>query len=158
MRLLFAIVALSASGSGVLAATSADPRVALVSNLYAAYAWEALDADGKRESFNQEKKAVLEAYVTPALAALLLRDRQCVARSHEICHLDFLPMWDSQDPDQAKYRVVGLTYAGSVGVQVTYANDGRHDLQYYFAQVAGEWRIDDIRGKKWSLRKLLSAK
>lgn len=39
------------------------------------------------------------------LVELWLRDRVCVAKTREVCRLDFSPVWDSQDPAGEKVRI-----------------------------------------------------
>lgn len=84
-----------------------DARLAVVERLYQDYAWETGPGISKRTPFLNEKSVVLSKYLTKSLSRLLLEDRKCSERTREICRLDFSPIWNSQDPEGAKFRVVG---------------------------------------------------
>lgn len=73
---------------------------AAVARLYQDFAAEAVidTQDYSIEGLFGRPKATLARYLDDRLVALVLDDRACSARTHEVCNLDFSPMWDSQDP------------------------------------------------------------
>jgi hypothetical protein len=107
-RAFIATVLATASGSATagLAATGhgsdAEPPDGVVRRLYRDFAWEAVfsdnDADRKWVGLLQQPRRVLQRYFTPKLAGLLVNDARCARKSGEICRIDFLPIWASQDP------------------------------------------------------------
>ncbi|MRV76139.1 hypothetical protein GJ700_30970 [Duganella sp. FT92W] len=119
------------------------PQVALVSNLYQTFAYEAvLEAPDARGMIDQPR-AVLLRYFTPELAELLLRDRACVAKTREICRLDFLPLWGNQDPDGASVQVGQGASPTSVIASLRFAGTSSR-LTYTLIQTTRGWRIADI--------------
>jgi hypothetical protein len=141
--------------------TKVPPGIALIRRLYADYACEAvLDfCDPAHELLDQPRR-VLERYFDSTLARLWVADRACETRTHEICKIDFLPMWASQDPTGTMVGVV----AGkdSTEVRVELRNFGAPEprvLLYSLTRTPSGWRIHDITSEKeWSLRALLSGK
>jgi hypothetical protein len=166
MKALFygsAAILFAASPFGAAHTQSAKvpPSLALVRALYAQYACEAvLDyCDGDHELLDQPRR-VLERYFDSTLAALWVADRACEARTHEICRIDFLPMWNSQDPTGTMVTV--LPGQDSTQVRVELRNFGASEprvLVYSLTRTSRGWRIHDIAfGKEWSLIALLSGK
>jgi len=137
------------------------PGVALVRRLYADYACEAvLDYCDSTHELIDQPRPVLERYFDSSLASLWIADRVCEARTHEICKIDFMPMWNSQDATGTTVRV--LAGKDSTQVRVELWNVGAQEprvLSYFVTRTARGWRIHDIAfGKEWSLVTLLSAK
>lgn len=132
-----------------------DARSAVVERLYNDFAWEAGPLQAHRTVFVNEERPVLERYLTPALTSLLLRDSTCAKRTHEICQLDFSPVWNSQDPEGTTFKVAGPGPGDTVAVTLKSPNDRPQVVTYDLKQVAAGWRIDNIRTKEWSLRKIL---
>jgi len=147
--------------SGALAAQAAPVRT--VERLYRAFAWEAIfsaGTAGRTPGFTDQSRAALENYLTPDLAQLIVADRECAARSHEICKLDYLPLWDSQDPLVSDLTI--LATRDSTAVEVEYrTGDGTHTVKitYHLMTTPLGWRIADIlyRGGR-SLKAELSAR
>jgi hypothetical protein len=104
-RSLFLLLLFIASTASVLAAD--DPSVALVKQLYREFAWEAVltDPDPAMVGFMDQPRSELERFLTTKLAAELRRDREEVARTGEVGRLDFLPLWDSQDPSFVEVQI-----------------------------------------------------
>jgi hypothetical protein len=131
----------------------------VVSQLYNDFAWEATGGDNGPGSspFVDQPRTVLLRYLTPDLAALLLRDRACVRRSSEICRLDFVPLWASQDPDAADVSFTQPT--GQPAIVIAHIRDHAGTvtkITYRFKQIATGWRIADIHyGSGHTLRGLL---
>ncbi|MCP5197525.1 MAG: hypothetical protein H6974_12210 [Gammaproteobacteria bacterium] len=88
---------------------------------------------------------------------LILADRECQQRTQELCNLDFVPMWASQDPAAANLRVKLGTKPNEVLVQFNRSLNDRKLIEIYYEmeQVAGSWLIADIRTSEWSLVELL---
>ncbi len=93
----------------------------------------------------EESDAVLRQYFDDELASLIRKDRECEARTHEICALDFDVIWDSQDPAGSHGLTVAPPDASHV-VRVTFlTSDGaKLALDYRMVQTSRGWRIADI--------------
>jgi hypothetical protein len=134
-----------------------DARLAVVERLYQDYAWETGPRISKRTPFLNEKSSVLTKYLTQSLARLLLEDRKCAERTREICQLDFSPIWNSQDPEGAKFRVVGIGPGNAISVSIVYPGQKSFTLAFDVVHTDDGWRINDIHSPapEWSLRKIL---
>lgn len=148
---LFMLTALS------YAYAAEDARLDVVERLYQNYAWEAQPSISKRTAFLDESSSVLEKYLTTSLSRLLLMDRKCVKRTREICQLDFLPLWNSQDPEGATFRIMNISPSNTASVAITYPGQKPQTLAFDLVQTDAGWRINNIRSQtpKWSLRKIL---
>lgn len=137
-----------------------DARLAVVERLYQDYAWETGPGISKRTPFLNEKSSVLTKYLTKPLSRLLLEDRKCSERTREICQLDFSPIWNSQDPEGTKFRVIGIGPDNAVAVSIVYPGQRSVTLAFDVVQTEDGWRINDIHSPspEWSLRKILSKK
>ncbi len=145
----------------VLSAHAAeDARLAVVERLYQDYAWETGPGVSKRTPFLNEKSSVLSKYLTKSLSRLLLEDRKCSERTREICKLDFSPIWNSQDPEGTKFRVMSIGPDNAVAVSIVYPGQRSVTLALDVVQTEEGWRINDIHSSspEWSLRKILSKK
>lgn len=145
----------------VLSAHAAeDARLAVVERLYQDYAWETAPGISKRTPFLNEKSSVLTKYLTKSLSRLMLDDRKCSERTREICNLDFSPIWNSQDPEGTKFRVMGVGPDNAVAVSIVYPGQRSVTLALDVVQTEEGWRINDIHSSspEWSLRKVLSKK
>lgn len=156
VKTAFAFVLALAACSTALA--SEDARLVVVERLYQDYAWETGHEQTKRETFFNERRAVLERYLTRSLANLVVEDQECSRRTREICQLDFSPIWDSQDPEGAKFRILSARPDNVVVVNVSYPGRKPRSVMYYLTKTDLGWRIDDIRTSKWSLRIALKVK
>ncbi len=137
-----------------------DARLAVVKRLYQDYAWETEPGVSKRTPFFSDKSSVLNRYLTQSLSRLVLEDQQCSERTGGICNLDFEPMWNSQDPEGAKFRFVGIGQSNSIAVEIAYPGQRSVTLAFDVVNTRDGWRINDIRSPmpKWSLRNILSGK
>ncbi len=135
-----------------------DARLAVVERLYRDYAWETGPSISKRTPFLNEKSIVLTKYLTQSLSRLFLEDRKCSERTREICRLDFSPIWNSQDPEGANFRVLGNGPGSPISVSIVYPGQRSFTLSFDVVQTEEGWRINDIRSPapEWSLRKILS--
>lgn len=143
-------------------AQRAPGAVSIVAQLYRDFAWEAVveEPHWHGHELVDQPRAVLLRYFDERLTNLLLADRACNARTHGICKLDFLFMWDSQDPAATELKVLPTSDSGVVRVTFRYPNGGKSVyLKYKLVRTASGWRIDDIvNGSQWALRALLTGK
>ena len=134
-----------------LAATPALPSdagaQAVVAQLYRDFAWEAVvdKPEWPGHSLLEQPRQVLARYFDENLAALILKDRSCVAKTHEICRLDFSPMWASQDPGASELKVSPTKDPGVVAVKFRYPGNGSIiELSYRMSKTRIGWRVHDI--------------
>ncbi|MEO8803741.1 MAG: hypothetical protein ABI304_12905 [Rudaea sp.] len=159
--LAIALACLLALGSGVgFARQSKAVRadVTVVHALYDEFAGEAVLEDPETQKpLLDQSRVVLLRYFTPELSALILRDRECAARTREVCNLDFLPIWDSQDPMGATVKMAGEPAVGKVRATIRYANGEKRILIFRLAQTSVGWRIADViyAGDKPTLAQIL---
>jgi len=138
--------------AGPLLSAEPDARVAHVARLYRDFAWEVVVARPVAAGFMDQPRAVLERYLTPELAGLVLEDRACAVRTREVCRIEAAPLWGSSDPGATDLEV---TAAGGndVLVRFTYpGTDRKIALIHHLAPAGNRWRIDDIRQGSWSLK------
>ncbi|HVR39766.1 MAG TPA: DUF3828 domain-containing protein [Thermoanaerobaculia bacterium] len=156
---LFAIALLTLALA--LSASAATP-IDTVAQLYRVSAWEAIftEPDWTEQQLIDQPAAVLQKYFDEQLSKLILRDRECVAKTQEICRLDFDPIWDSQDPGAEDLKVLPGPRPNTVKVEFLYPGDGEKiQLVYRMTKTPKGWRISDIEYKGGlSLLKILSAK
>ena len=128
---------------GGQAAVAQPPPSAIVSRLYHDFsAGAAANASGAAD-FIDQPRTVLQRYLTPALAALLRRDRRCAAATRSVCRLDFMPLWDSQDAPAGPVRVRAGAGRGIVDVRIG-AGAQPTLLRYHLVSTRAGWRICDI--------------
>jgi len=141
------------------AAVKPTPQVAAVSKLYEAFAYEAVVDFPVAPGFIDESKEVLLRYITPELYELIHRDRVCTITKHEICRLDFVPLWGNQDP-------IGTTVSFEPGESrnTVVANlrigSNSSKLIYSLVQTKDGWRVDNITYEEWhaNLKQMLGSK
>lgn len=130
-----------------LAAQGPDATpVRVVAGLYHDFAWEAvIDEPNDFPALTQLPRPAFERYLTPDLARLILNDEACMARTHEICKLDFNPVWASQDPGGvSELKVSASAERDAVLVTMRYPDGSVTSLTYRMQLVRGNWRIADI--------------
>ena len=124
---------------------AAESPVGAVNHLYHDFAWEAVGAPSSKHGLAQQPKAILLRYFTPQLSAALAADAECAARTQEICALDFLPLWASQDPAATNLQVTPGAQSGQVKVRYIYPPTGAVVvLRYRLLQTKAGWRVSDI--------------
>lgn len=157
MRVPAAILAMLITGAANAAAEPGS-AVETVERLYHDYAWEAV-VQGPRAEQLRLMEAPLETlrrYFTGSLATLLVKDRECAARTKEICRLDFEPIWGSQDPATTELSIVPGRDPSSVRVSFSYPGQAqRIELTYTLVNEPAGWRISNITGSDWNLRNIL---
>ncbi len=149
MRRLTALlaVALVAGPQGKPRAPSQPGPDSVIAQLYRDFAWEAvLDvSSASSQALIDQPRPVLRRYFDDRLTALILQDRACAARTHEICRLDFDPLWASQDPDGAHgVKVQSPDSLNVVRVALRYTNGYEVALGYRMSRTKEGWRIADI--------------
>lgn len=157
------LFAMAAVGPRAATAKGAEGGVPVVAQLYKDFGWQAIV--GTQDIFGptlaRQNKAVLDRYFDPTLTSLLVRDAQCAARSHEICRLDFDPLFASQD-SRATELAIGLLGPGEVAVEFKYpSHQEKVRLEFRLTLIDGQWKIKDIiyrNLKGASLRKILENK
>jgi len=139
-----------------------SPGLDIVARLYRDYAWEAVVENPVWHGHEllDQPRGVLSRYFDDGLVRLWLADRACEARTHEICRIDFVPMWDSQDPSGSFVDITPTDDSTLVQVELhhPFHPEPRH-LNYRMVKTTSGWRIHDISlPGKWSLVDLLSKK
>lgn len=162
---ILAFTLFATSPAACLAAPPASEQadVAVVAKLYKDFAWQALgsmqDLFGK--PLQQQSESVLRQYFDPGLAALFLRERECVSRRREVCNMDFDPLFASQDAAATDFSIQ-RTGIGKVSVTFTYPSNGEKlKLDFLVKQAGKTWRIHDVvytNLQSASLKTLLSTK
>lgn len=113
---------------------------------------------GKEIAFDDDK--TLNRYFTPELAALFLRNEECVKRTREVCNLDMDPIFDAQDYDDSSLNLEVKEIGSKESIlrfSVAFTNLGRRTLVYEMSKTKSGWRIGDIvYPSKHRLTELLS--
>lgn len=136
-----------------------SPPIAVVTNLYREFAFEAVLEEPVVAGFaGQDKKGLLR-HLTPELTDLLLNDNHCATTTREICRLDFAPLWASQDPSGSTIGIQSSTAPDTVVVRIRQGNHSSK-IHYHLTKTQAGWKIQDISYGKGrdSLKKLLSRK
>lgn len=130
--------------------------------MYSDFACEAVleepECAPEHQLLDQPKK-VLTRYFDDRLASLLVADRECEARTHGICNMDFSPVWDSQDWSGTYVVIRAASDSNHVDARLRLSRNTVRALRYTLVRTPAGWRIHDIGApKKWSLVKSLSGK
>jgi hypothetical protein len=151
--LLLSLSSLSASPPPVVAD-------AVVSQLYRDFAWETVSDHAEKPGLIDQSRSVLSRYFDDGLTNLILADRACAERTHEVCRLDFSPIWDSQDPAASGVKVSATKDPSVVKVRFRNPASGEvTELLYRMTKTQTGWRVHDIVYKSHeSLLALLRAK
>jgi hypothetical protein len=160
-RFIYAAIAASAFGAAGYgqAGQLVSSQVKVVANLYRAFAYESVvEEPDAAVGFLDSAASVQGKYLTPRLMALIRKDRKCTITTHEICKLDWLPLWDSQDPIGATVKVKATSDTNKVNAEVRYQQEVK-TLTYTLQRLDVGWRIDDISygNTRPTLRETLSA-
>ena len=156
---LFVFVAALNFATFCTAAEPLSPQVAIVTTLYQDFAFEAVLENSVAEGFIDQPKKVLLRYLTPQLSELLLRDRRCATTTHEICRLDFAPLWGNQDPIGSAVQVQPGATPDTVIARLRYSSS-TSQLTYHLTKLSSGWKIRDIsygQGRS-TLAEILEAK
>ncbi len=130
----------------------------VVAWVYRDFAFTTIMDYWKHSLLIEQPKETLSLYFTDELAELILKDRKCVRETHEICNLDFDPIFASQDPGAESLQIAPANKGNRIHVQFTYPSNGEKITLVYEVQKTNRgWRIKDIIYKnRPSLRKLLT--
>ncbi|MEN9847425.1 MAG: hypothetical protein RL368_165 [Pseudomonadota bacterium] len=152
------ICGLLAMLSSTVVFAEAQTAKALVTQLYKAYDWETKSDDASnRRTLLDESREVLAQYFDNKLTGLILKDRTCVKKTKEICHLDFSPIWASQDPSEhKKVSISNMNDVEMVRVEIHYEGQKPLKLTYHVTETKVGLRISDIEYSESSLLKILS--
>jgi len=143
----FVLLLLLVVASPSLAAEQSDARVAVIANLYREFAWEAVISTPESGELGllDQPRQVLQRYFTPEITELILRDRSTAEQTGEVPRLDFLPLWDSQDPAAVDLRITLGSSPNSVLVTFSRPNSASLvRISYRLSKLAVGWRISDI--------------
>ena len=144
--IILLLCALATSCNSASQPRAAADALGTVVQLYKDYSWEAvLDEPLLPGTLTSEPQSILARYFDSTLVALILKDRTCSEEANAVCNLDFLPIWDAQDPPGLTVRIV--PGKDSTTVVVTVRNATRVDvsqLTYAMVRTAVGWRIHDI--------------
>ncbi len=157
---LFLMAVLLAINSFASAAPSTSLKV-LVEDLYKRYENEPSSAsrEGDLDSatLTDEKLVTLQEYFSNDLALAIWKDTECTIRTHEICALGFVVLFDSQDPYVENINISSLD---EMQVRVCFQNYGKQDqcLLFKGEKKGSAYRIRDIIYLRHggSLRKMLN--
>ncbi len=135
----------------------ASPQAAIVAQLCQDFAWEAVLSEPSLPGAMDQPRQVLERYFDQNLTALILKDRAC-AEKKGMCNLDFLPLWDSQNPAVTNLAVSQTAQPNIVTVEYREPRSNKITaLSYQLTNTNQGWRISDIKGSNWSLLSILSS-
>jgi hypothetical protein len=152
--------ALLSTSTGVVSSQQPQPnaQVAIVTQLYRDFAWEAVLFQPDLPGLFDQPRDVLEKYFDQKLTALILQDRACAAKQG-MCNLDFLPLWDSQNPGATDLEVSQTAQSTVVSVKYRDLRSSKTiALSYQLTNTDQGWRISNISTSDWSLISILSAK
>lgn len=109
-----------------------------------------------RDSVMDQPRAVLDRYFAPDLAAAIEAEARCAEQTREVCSLDFVPQWSSNDPAAEDIHIEPAV-DDIVVARFNYpGKPAPISLSYVLVQTETGWRISDIRGPGWVLSELLS--
>lgn len=94
-------------------------------------------------SLLDQPKPMLLRFFDQRLTQAIIQDRMCAKKSKEICRLDFMPLWDSQDASGAVVSVSEGKKPTTVVATVKYPQAAR-ELTYSLKKTKHGWRIVDI--------------
>ena len=161
MCVLGAAIGVGATSFVALGETPPTGAAATVIQLYHDYAWQVVidePANSSVDLFDQPAQ-VLSRYFDQHMVELIVRDRECRERTHEVCRLDYAPIWDSQDPGARDMKIRATSDPSKVSVDFVYQGErDRMHLIYMLSKTPEGWRITDIHGSSGSLRKVLESK
>lgn len=154
-----AVLSIAVGANG--AEPASNSPVATVVKLYKTYAWEAIidEPELEGQGLLEQPKAELQKYFDTKLTDLIVLDDKCKNETHEVCRLDFQPIWAGQDPGATELKIKAGKTPDLVRVTYKFPGDGSAvALTYQLVSTEQGWRISDIRSADWSLLGVLEAK
>ena len=149
--------------AAVTAAAQPPPpasAVAAVAKMYQDFAAEAVmdTPELSIPDLFSRSKIAMARYLDDPLIALVMADRECSRRKSEVCHLDFAPIWDSQDMVGVTVKIAPGKGSDRVRVDLTFPTKEVRTLTYVMTNTAAGWRVHDIEySSHESLLKMLKA-
>jgi hypothetical protein len=138
---------------------AADAAVSIVQRLYQDFAWETVIAEPTEPGLIDQPREVLKEYFDERLTALIIEDRRCAEITHEICRLDFMPLWDAQDIGATDLAIHPTPDPSRVEVTFRFAGAKvETKLTYQLVRSTAGWRISNITSPAWSLLEVLTRK
>lgn len=139
------VIAFLITPAQIVAAQAVGDAPTAVAKLYQTFAAEAVidTQDYSIEGLFGRPKTTLARYLDDRLVVLVLADRACSARTHEVCNLDFSPMWDSQDPVGTTVKISPID-ASRVLVELHGPDQNARRLTYRMVKTTAGWRVHDI--------------
>ncbi|GLQ94413.1 DUF3828 domain-containing protein [Dyella acidisoli] len=160
VRIFTAAIGVWATSFAAFGEPPPSGAVATVTQLYHDYAWQVVIEEPTNvgiDLFDQPAE-VLSRYFDQHMVELIVRDRQCRDRTHEVCRLDYAPIWDSQDPGARDMKIRATPDPSKVAVDFIYQGDSsRMHITYVLSKTREGWRIADIQGSTGSLSKVLES-
>jgi hypothetical protein len=141
--------------SGLAPSADSDDRVNVVAQLYRDFAWEVVITRPRHPGFADQPRVVLEKYLTPELAGLLIKERECVSRTKELCWLDAPPLWVGNDPGAIDLSVTAAQGTDVVARFAYPGSDQKLEVRFTMVLIGKQWRVSDIRKGQWSMKKTL---
>jgi hypothetical protein len=121
-----------------------------VTRLYRAYAWETNPATDNRQTLFGESADVMRRYLDSALVQAVLADRACQRRTEGICNLDFVPLWNSQDPGSTTWAVRATRDSTRVEAHIRYPDQPAPTvITYRLRRTRDGWRVVDLSTTAW---------
>jgi hypothetical protein len=81
-------------------------------------------------------------FLSTSLTKLIEQDNLCAETEGGICRLDFMPAYDSQDPDVTKINY--SCHSGQVTARLFERSQKPHNITYAFVRQNGRWVINDV--------------
>lgn len=146
-RSTVAIAALTTFRLALAAQPAPSGAVAIVAKLYRDFAREAVVVEPGQSELEllRQPREVLARYFDETLVSLLLKDRACVDATHQICNLDYMPMWAGQDPGAYELKVSETNDPNRISVSFFYpVSTQKAVLSYRVSKTSAGWRVSDI--------------
>jgi hypothetical protein len=151
-RILFSALLVFTS---VACPSESDERDVIVEKLYRDYSLEFVAFKPEFPTFADQPESVLTQYLTPDLASLILKDRECSRREKKACWIDTPSpwvrvgtVWRMLNIDVGEGSDVVARFTGVDGVTSL-------ELRYKVVRSGKDWRIDDFSYEGYSLRENL---
>jgi hypothetical protein len=144
---LLAIALLGCSADLTAQAAGASGPLNIVARLYRDFAGIAVidDPELAGEVLIEQPRAVLARYFDETLVGLILKDRACVARTREVCNLDFDPLFESQDPVGSTVKILPTRDPSVVSAKLRqFERPEVRELKFRLVNTAAGWRVSDI--------------
>jgi hypothetical protein len=119
----------------------------VVAWLYRDFSWEVTMGDQywQNGTLIEQPKEILSLYFSDEIVSLIIKDRACVKAKHELCSLDFDPIFVSQDPSAVDLEIISADKSNTVHVRFRYAcSQERVNVYFRIEKTARGWRVSNI--------------